>query len=114
MCIRSVRSTLPVAVNGNSSSVDDLVGRLVADLGAGELDQLLRGRRIRSGVQCDIGADVLAVDLVVDAHDADVLDGGMLDQDGLDLLRADVRAVVDDDLLLAAAEAEVAVRRRRA
>ena len=37
----------------------------------------------------------------------------VLEQRLLDLLRADVRAVVDDDLLLAAAEPQVAVFVRR-
>ena len=46
---------------------------------------------------------------VVDADDAGQRDRGVLEQRALDLERADVGAVVDDDLLLAAEEPQVAV-----
>jgi hypothetical protein len=47
---------------------------------------------------------------IADADDAGERDGGMLGERPFDLERADVRAVVDDDLLLAPEEPEVSVR----
>jgi hypothetical protein len=44
------------------------------------------------------------------ADDAGAGHRRVLEQRSLDLLRADVRAVVDDDLLLAAAKPKIAVR----
>jgi hypothetical protein len=49
------------------------------------------------------------VDTVADADHPGARDARVLEQDALDLLGGDVRAVVDDDLLLAPAEKEVAL-----
>src|SRR3954454_3169546 len=100
---------LPRSVERHLVQREDLLGRLVTDLRATEPDQLLAGRAIRSRVEHDVGAHVLAMDGVVDAYDAGALDARVPDQHLLDLLRADVRTVVDEDLLLAAAEVEVVV-----
>ena len=43
----------------------------------------------------------------MDADDTGTCDGGVLEQRVFNFLRADVRAIVNDDLLLAAAEPEV-------
>src|SRR5262245_12948157 len=75
---------------------DDRLGRRVADPFACETDELEVRRSLASLSQRDVGADVLAVDLVVDPDHACALDARVLEQDAFDLLRADVRAVVDD------------------
>jgi hypothetical protein len=54
------------------------------------------------------------VDKIVDPDHPSARDARMREQGVFDLLGANVRGVVDDDLLLAPAEKEVAVRRRLA
>src|SRR4029077_7818341 len=68
----------------------------------------LRGPRF-ARPEGDIGADVLAMHQVTHADDACDHHGGMLEQSILDFLGRDVRAVMNDELLLAAAEGELAL-----
>src|SRR5262249_29634802 len=63
----------------------------------------------RSCLDLDVGAHVFTVDEIMHADDAGAFDGVVLQKSILDLLRTDVRAVVDDDLLLTTAEPEIAV-----
>src|SRR5215471_6998058 len=88
---------------------DYFLGRLVADPRARELNQLLAGRLLGPRLESDVGADVLTMDKIVDPDHPGARYARVLEQGALDLLRADVRAVVDDDLLLAPAEGEVAL-----
>jgi hypothetical protein len=103
---------LAAGADGQLVEKDDLVRRLVAASRFGELNELGRSGRSDSGSEgasseCNVSADVLAVDEIVDADHAGAGDGRMLEQRLFDFLRTDVRSVVDDDLLLAAAEPEV-------
>jgi len=88
---------------------DYFLGRFVADPCARELDQFLAGGALGSLGEGDVGADVLTVDKVMDPDHPGARDAGVLKQGALDLLGADVGAVVDDDLLFAPAEEEVAL-----
>src|SRR5690242_5483733 len=103
----------PVQFPGGSEwhSIEDdyFLGRLVADPSAGELDQLLAGRTLRAFGKRDIRADVLTVDKIVDPDHTGARDARVREHGVLDLLGANVGAVVHDDLLPAPAEKEVAV-----
>src|SRR5262249_34001718 len=88
---------------------DYLLRRLFADPRARELNQLLARRPLAPIRERDVGADILTVDEVVDPYPPGARHPWVLDQGALDILGADVRAVVNNDLLLAAAEGEVAV-----
>src|SRR5262245_6726506 len=88
---------------------DYFLGSLVADSRARELNQLRAGRALGPIREGDVGADILTVDEVVDPYHPGARHHWVLDQGALDILGADVRAVVDNDLLLAAAKGEVAL-----
>src|SRR5258708_19999115 len=88
---------------------DDVLRRVVADPRPGEGDQLVQARSRRAILERDEGADVLAMHEIVYADHPGDLHRRVLDQRFLDLLRADVGAVMHDDLLAAAAEPQIAV-----
>ena len=64
-----------------------LLGRLVADALARELDELVARRTLGAVLDGDVGAHVLAVHLVVDADHADERDRGVFGQRLFDLDR---------------------------
>ena len=100
---------LPRGVHGHLVQEHHLLRRLVPDHAPGELDQLLARGRLHAVLDRHVGAHVLAVHLVADADDADQRDRRVLGERAFHLHRADVRAVVHDDLLLAPEEPQVAV-----
>ena len=67
---------------------DYFLGRLVADPGARELDQLLAGGPLRPLGEGDVGADVLTVDKIVDPDHPSARDARMREQGVFDLLGA--------------------------
>src|SRR4029453_5436881 len=75
---------------------------------AGETDQILLRWHRRVCLERDIGVHVLAMYQIAYADDGGGRHGGVLEQRVLDFLGRDIRAVVDDQLLPAAAEGEIA------
>src|SRR5262249_59765227 len=63
-----------------------------------------------AGPRHDITDNLLAVDRVRYAHRGRVLDGGVLEQHGVDLERGDIDAAADDQILAAAGDADKSVR----
>ena len=88
---------------------DDFLRGFIADVLSGEGDQLARSLAAWRLCEGDVGPHVFAVDQIVDADDSGRLDGRVFFQGFLDFLRADVRAIMNDDLFFAAAKPEVAV-----
>ena len=102
---RSARFTiLPLAVRGKSSTISSRSGSLRLESPCGEEVRAEVGerRRRRGGVHADHGARDLAGGGIGHADDRDLGDGGMRGEQVLDLARADVLALADDDVLLAA------------
>src|SRR5262249_21623095 len=75
--IRAVQ--LPGGCEWHFVEHDDLLGRLVADPRARELDQLLPDRRLGPVLEGDVGAHVLTVDKIVDPDHARARDARVLE-----------------------------------
>src|SRR5262249_25507755 len=88
---------------------DDLFGSPVSDPPPCEHDELRGWRPLVALLGHDVGAHVLSVNGMVHANCAGKRHARVLGQRVLDLLGADVRAVVHDDLLLASEEPQAAV-----
>ena len=91
-------------IEGQRLEKHDLLWSLIADARFGELDQVQRPGTRNAGLERKIGADVLPMEEIVQADHACALYRGVGKQRILDLLRGDVGAVMDDDLLVPATE----------
>lgn len=103
---------LPIWVQKHLIENNDFFRCPIAHSLASEIDPFRHGGGRRSRGECCVRASVLPVHLLFDPHHSDKVYHRMLRQGLFDLMRTDIRAVVNDDLLAASEEAEIAVGAR--
>ena len=112
--LNSALRTFPVAVRGRSGTTSSASGVFCRATPAAAKWACTAGRSsAASGAQNHDGAHLLAVARVRHRDDRQVLHGRMGGEHALDLLRRDVLAAADDDVLAPVGDGEVAAPSRR-